>query len=390
MNTLKQEIIYRTPHWLFSAPGRAELSGNHTDHQHGRVLTAAVNLDVKAIVTRNEDSVIRVVSDGYPPCEISLNALAPLDYERGSSAALIRGIAAYFHAAGGSLSGFDAVLTSTVLPGRGLSSSAAFEVLIGTVLNTLFNDSRFSPIEIARAGQYAENVYYGKPCGLMDQMASSVGGIAAIDFVDPQHPLVDKLELDFSSFGYSLCLIDTGASHADLTELYAAIPQEMRCVSEMFGAEYLRDVQEQEFFSRLSELREQCGDRAVLRAMHFFAENKRVALQTEALRSGDFQRFLDLVKESGRSSWMLLQNVVTVGQNLHQEAAVALALAEHLLAGRGAVRIHGGGFGGTVLAFVPVDILEAFRCNVESVFGCGSCHTLSICNAGGILLEEIR
>ena len=390
MNTMKQDISSREPRWYFSAPGRIELSGNHTDHQHGKVLTAAINMDIKAVVARNDNNVIRIVSDGFPPCEVNLSDLAPRDSERGTSASLIRGVASYFREAVASLAGFDAALTSTVLPGRGLSSSAAFEVLIGTVINTLFYDGRASDPDIARAGQYAENNYYGKPCGLMDQMASSIGGIAAIDFADPDHPLVEKLELDFSVFGHSLCLIDTGASHAGLTDHYAAIPTEMRHVSLMFGADYLRDVQECIFYSRLAEVRERCGDRASLRAMHYFAENERVAQQTQALRMGDFPLFLNLVKESGRSSWMLLQNVIPDGQTARQEAAVALALAERLLAGRGAVRIHGGGFGGTVLAFVPNDILDDFRNDIEAVFGSCCCHVLSIRNTGGTLLEEIE
>ena len=390
--TLKQQFAdtYGRPaRYLFSAPGRTELSGNHTDHQLGRVLAGAVSLDTVAAVDRNDDGCIRVLSQGYPMCEIALDALEKRQEEEGSTAALIRGIAAGIRKRGAGLVGFDACVSSRVLSGSGLSSSAAFEVLIGTVLNQLC-DCGMTALEIAQLGQWAENVYFGKPCGLMDQTASSVGGIITIDFADEEHPQVEHLNFDFAACGHALCIIDSGADHADLTDEYAAIPRELGRVSAFFGQRHLRQVDEAEFYRRLPELRKAAGDRAVLRAMHIFDENRRVAQQVEALRQNDFQRFLELVTESGRSSWLLLQNIVPTGATEHQELAVALRLAERLLGGRGACRVHGGGFAGTIQAFVPNDLLEDFRAGMEAVLGEGSCHILSIRPEGGILLEEVK
>lgn len=374
--------------YVFSAPGRTEISGNHTDHQHGCVLAASVNLKTTALVTLNEAGIIRVISEGYAPVEVNVGDLSIHPEETNTTAALIRGVAAAFSQRGAKLGGFDASVSSTVLPGSGLSSSAAFEVLIGNILNTLFFESKLDAVEIARIGQYAENVYFGKPCGLMDQMASSVGGMVFIDFADPENPLVEKINFDFSATGYALCIIDTGADHADLTDEYAAIPQEIKAVCAFFGKEFLRDVAEDDFWKRLPALRAAVGDRPILRAIHVYNENRRVLMQKQALADGDFDTFLGLVRESGKSSWCLLQNVIPKGQTKHQEVALALALAEKLLNGEGACRVHGGGFAGTIQAFVPMNRLDAFKTGMEEALGAGKCHVLSIVPNGGMLESE--
>ena len=305
----------------FSAPGRTEIGGNHTDHQHGRVIAAAVDMETTAEVTLNGTNVIRVDSGGYKPVEIDLSDLKIREEEKNTTAALIRGVAAAFAQRGYKLAGFDAKVKSTVLPGSGLSSSAAFEVLIGRILNGLFADNAVSAIEIAQIGQYAENVFYGKPSGLMDQMASSVGGLVFIDFNDPKMPVVEKVDYDFAHSGYTLCTIDAGADHADLTDEYAAIPAEMKQVARFFGKEVLREVDEKEFYKEIAELRKETGDRAVLRAIHFFNENKRVQLQVRALRNDNFDAFLHYVNESGMASWTLLQNVIPAGYIEKQDIA---------------------------------------------------------------------
>jgi len=369
---------------LFSAPGRTEIGGNHTDHQHGCVLAAAVNLEITAQVTLINERFIRVSSEGYPPVEVSLDDLTFREEERNTTLALVRGIAAAFVARGCTLHGFEATVTSTVLPGSGLSSSAAFEILLGTIMNELFNGGHFSPAEIAMIGQWAENVYFGKPCGLMDQMASAVGGMVYIDFADPKNPVVEKLDFDFISSGHVLCILDSGASHADLTDNYAAIPVELNRISNYFGQSVLRDVPEERFWAELPRLRELAGDRGVLRAIHFYEENRRAGQEAQALRDGDFNRFLTLVRQSGQSSWMYLQNVIPAGAVAHQEMGVALALCHRLLGDRGAFRVHGGGFAGTVQAFVPTDLLSRFKSETEAVLGEGSCHVLSIRPEGGI------
>ena len=362
----------------FSAPGRTEIGGNHTDHQHGCVIAAAVDMETMAEVTLNGTNVIRVDSEGYRPVEIDLGDLNAKESERNTTAALIRGVAAAFAQRGYKLAGFDAKVKSTVLPGSGLSSSAAFEVLIGRILNGLFANNAVSAIEIAQIGQYAENVYYGKPLGLMDQMASSVGGLVFIDFNDPKMPVVEKVDYDFAHSGYTLCTIDSGADHADLTDEYAAMPIEMKKVAAFFGKEVLREVDEQEFYAKIAEIRKATGDRAVLRGIHFFNENRRVQMQVRALHNDNFDAFLNYVNESGRASWMLLQNVIPCGYAEHQDMAITLALCTKLLQGRGAVRIHGGGFAGTALAFVPNDSFEQFKAGVEAVLGEGHCHLLQI------------
>ena len=373
--------------YLFSAPGRTELGGNHTDHQRGCVLAAAVELETTAEVTLNGTDSIRVFSEGYAPVEVRLDDLRVHSGEENTTAALVRGVAAAFAERGAALQGFDAHVHSNVLPGSGLSSSAAFEVLMGTILNELFFDKSLSPAEVARIGQYAENVYFGKPCGLMDQMASAVGGMVFIDFQYPACPIVERIDFDLAAAGYALCIIDSGADHADLTAEYAAIPGEMKQICNYFGKEVLRQVEKGDFFAALPQLRGRVPDRAVLRAIHFYHENDRVERQVQALRMGDVEEFLHLVRQSGRSSWMYLQNITPAGAVEQQAVAVALALCEELLDGRGACRVHGGGFAGTVQAFVPLDMLEHFRTGVEAVLGEGKCHVLSLRSAGGVRVK---
>ena len=371
---------------LYSAPGRTEIGGNHTDHQHGRVLAGSVNIDMIAAAAPNDKNQLRVQSEGYDLCVIDLNDLEARKEEENTTAALLRGECAAFTQRGAKLAGLDIYISSNVPKGSGVSSSAAFEVLIGVILNDCFMAEKVSPIAIAQIGQWAENVYFGKPCGLMDQMASSVGGLVFIDFADPAHPAVRQAAFDFAHCGYTLCTLDSGADHADLTDEYAAIPEEMRRVACVFGKDVLREVDEAEFYAKLKSAREAAGDRAVLRAMHFFDENRRVQQQVQALERDDFEGFLAGVRDSGRSSWMLLQNVIPTGSREHQQMALALAACEKQLAGRGACRIHGGGFAGTLLAFVPNDALTSFRANMEALLGEGRCHVLSIRQAGGVRL----
>ena len=379
-----REAFGGEPERYFSAPGRTEIGGNHTDHQRGRVLAAAVNLDTLAAVRVNGTGTIRILSQGYPMSVVELNQLEPQAEEVNTTPALIRGVAARFVQLGCQVEGFDAYCTSTVLPGSGLSSSAAYEVLIGTIINHLFFDGRVSQPEIAQIGQYAENVFFGKPCGLMDQTASAVGNLVSIDFFDKDKPVITPVDFDFSACGHALCIIDTRASHADLTDEYAAIPGEIKKVCAHFGKEVLTQIDEQEFYAAIPALRKSCGDRAVLRCVHFYQDNARVPRQVAALQSGDFDTFLKLISESGHSSWMYLQNVIPAGYKEHQDVAVSLALCEHYLQGRGAFRVHGGGFAGTVQAFVPFDLLDSFRAGVDAALGAGACHVLSIRPQGGV------
>ena len=372
------------PERYFSAPGRTEIGGNHTDHQRGRVLAAAVNLDTQAAVRRNGSDVIRIQSQGYPLCQVDLKVLTPQSDEINGTASLIRGVAARFVELGCEVEGFDAYVESTVLPGSGLSSSAAFEVLVGTIINGMFFGGKVSAPEIAMIGQYAENVFFGKPCGLMDQTASSVGGLVTIDFFKKDEPVIRSVDFDFSACGHALCIIDSRASHADLTDEYAAIPGELKEICAHFGKDVLTQIDVNDFYAAIPALREKCGDRAVMRAIHFYQENERVPQQVAALEQGDFNKFLALVKESGFSSYMYLQNVIPAGRTRNQEMAIALGLCERYLAGRGAYRVHGGGFAGTVQAFVPFDLLESFRAGIDGVLGEGACHVLSIRPQGGV------
>lgn len=371
---------------LFSAPGRTEVGGNHTDHNHGKVLAASVDLDTVAAAAKRDDSVIVEKSFNFDALEVDISDLNIHTEEFGKSSGLIRGMCAGFVEYGYKIGGFNAASMSRVLSGSGLSSSAAYEVLIGTILNHLYNDGKVSAVDIAKIAQFAENKYFGKPCGLMDQMASSVGSFITIDFKDPSEPIIKKVNFDFASCGHALCIIDTGGDHADLTDDYAAVRGEMEQAAEVFGKNVLRDVDETEFMRNISLVREKVNDRAVLRAMHFYAENKRAEAEVKALESGDFDAFKELVTESGRSSYMYNQNVFTTKDVAHQGVSLALAMCEYLLKGKGTWRVHGGGFAGTVQAFVPVDMLDDFCEKIEAVFSKGSCHVLSIRPFGGIKL----
>ena len=383
-----QAAFAAMPDRFFSAPGRVEIGGNHTDHQRGHVLAAAIHLDTVAAVKVQNSHQIRIQSAGYPLCVVDLQRLKPIPGDLHTTAALVRGVVARFVQLGCHVGGFDAYVTSTVLPGSGLSSSAAFEVLLGTILNGLFGDGKWTGLEIAMAGQYAEQVHFGKPCGLMDQMASAVGSLVTMDFLDPQKPVVRPVAFDFSACDHALCIVDSGATHAGLTEEYAAITQALTLLCGFFKKKGLRQVPETEFYAALPTLRHLFGDRAVLRAIHFYQEDKRVLEQVAALEAGDFGQFLKLVKQSGYSSYMYLQNIIPAGAIAHQEMGIALALCEHYLAGRGAYRVHGGGFAGTILAIVPLDRLESFQSGIHDALGQGACHILSIRPWGGIEILE--
>ncbi len=375
------------PEALFSAPGRTELGGNHTDHQHGRVLAASVDMDILSAVRPNESGLIRVQSEGYPLITVELSRLTPQSGEENTSTALIRGVCAKMAELGCELAGkgLDAYMISDVLGGSGLSSSAAFEVLVGTILNDLFFGGKCSAVEIAQIGQYAENVFFGKPCGLMDQAASSVGGVVFIDFKEPAHPVVERVDYDFSRSGYTLCIVDTRSSHGDLTDDYAAITREMGAVAAHFGKTVLREVKWADFRAALPALRRECGDRAVLRALHFFEDDRRAAKEAAALKNGDFEFFLVLVEQSGLSSALHLQNTWSIHDPAQQAVPLALAEAESLL-DRGAVRVHGGGFAGTIQAWVPNEELTGFKAGMEALLGEGSCHVLRIRPVGGVRL----
>ncbi|MFR7987257.1 MAG: galactokinase [Anaerotignum lactatifermentans] len=374
---------------FFSAPGRTEIGGNHTDHQHGCVLAAAVDLDIFGAAAKNDSRIIRIFSEGYGMEEISLDDLEVKKEEINTTASLIRGVASKITQMGYTLGGLDMYTVSNVLKGSGISSSAAYEVLVGTVINALYCENKLTPVEIAQIGKYAENVYFGKMSGLMDQTASSVGGVVAIDFRDNANPVVRKLDFDFTKAGYALCIIDSGADHADLSDEYSAIPMEMRQVAVHFGKEVLREVALADFLTDMAAVREKAGDRATLRAYHFLKDNQRAIDEAAALEAGDFDKFLSLVKESGYSSFMYLQNVYVSGSVQHQEVAYALAACEAALAGKGAYRVHGGGFAGTIQAFVPQEMLAGFVEQMENAVGKGRCHVLSIRPAGGTELMKV-
>lgn len=368
---------------IYSTPGRSEVCGNHTDHQHGEVLAAAINLDIIAVVAK-DDTKIKILSDDYDIEAIHIDDLTLRENEKESSEGLIRGILARFQQLQYKIGGFVGYMTSDVLQGSGLSSSAAFEVMIGTILSGMYNDMKVDPVTIAKIGQYSENVYFGKPCGLMDQCACSVGSLIHIDFKDNENPIVEKINVDFPRFHHSLCIVDVHASHADLTEDYASIPEELKEVDHFFHQEYLRDVDEKEFYEHLTEVREAVNDRAVLRAIHVFKENKRVQQAVQSLKQEDFDTFKTIVKASGESSFKYLQNIYSnhyVGQ---QAVSLALALSEDLLGAHGVCRVHGGGFAGTIQAFVEDDYVEAYKQGIEKYFGEGSCHILKIRKYGGM------
>ena len=368
---------------FFSAPGRTEVCGNHTDHNHGCVLAAAINLDAVACAEKTDNGVIRIKSENYPGDTVDLSVLTPQEKEREKSVSLVRGVAARFVQLGYRVGGLNAVTVNNVLKGSGMSSSASFEVLVGTLLNYLYNDGRISPVEIAKIAQYAENEFFGKPCGLMDQMACSVGGFVEIDFADPAAPVITPVDFDFASCGHALCIVDTRADHADLTFEYAAIRQEMEAVAGFFGKSCLRETSEADVMANLAAIREKLGERPLLRAMHFYAENRRVEAEAAALKKGDFEAFKALTIASGYSSYMYNQNVFAASMPQSQPVALALALSQRILEGRGAWRVHGGGFAGTIQAFVPGDLLDAYKAQTEALFGAGSCYVLNIRPFGG-------
>ena len=369
---------------IFSAPGRTEIGGNHTDHQHGAVVAGGLNLDVVGVAKLNGTKEIRVLSEGYPMSVVNISELKPYEAEYGSSEALIRGVATKFAEMGYEIAGFDAYAVSNVLKGSGMSSSAAYEVFLGNIINNLFANGEVNAVEIAKIGQYAENVYFGKPCGLLDQMASSVSGMVFMDFADVKKPFVEKIDFDFAKTKHALCIVDTGADHSDLTDEYAAITVEMRKVANFFGKDFLNEVTKEEFMAKIKDIR--CAindDRAVLRAYHYYNETQRAKEEAEALKSGDFEKFLKIVKKSGLSSYMYLQNVFASSVPNAQAVSLSLALCDEILGDRGAYRVHGGGFAGTIQAFVPYDLLDEFKTRIEAVLGEGMCHVLSIRPVGG-------
>lgn len=369
---------------IFSAPGRSEIGGNHTDHQGGEVIATAIHLDAIAVVSPTEDNTVTVVSKGHGTTEFTLTRLEKKDDECGQTISLIKGVISGIQNRGYKVGGFRAYVTSDVLSGSGLSSSAAFEILIGAILNGLYNDMKIAPVELAMVGQYAENEYFGKPCGLMDQMACSVGNIIHINFADAENPEIEKAEVDFGEFGYRICITDTKGSHADLTDEYAAVPSEMRQVAHFFGKELLKDVSEEEVLLNIKEIREKTSDRAVLRAIHYLEENERVKKEITALKNSDMKEFLKVYKASGDSSYKYLQNVYTSKDVMHQNMSIALAVSEVTLKENGISRVHGGGFAGTIQAFVKNEFVNEYKKQMEAVFGEESCLVLSVRKYGGI------
>ena len=369
---------------IVSAPGRTEVGGNHTDHQHGQVLAASINDDDLAIVSKNNTGKVTVKSEGYDTITFPINDIKKADSEEGTSLALIKGVIAGVQDRGYEIGGFDAYITSDVLIGAGLSSSAAFETLIGTIVSGLFNGMQIDPVTIAKAGQKAENEFFGKPCGLMDQMACSVGNMVHIDFKDPADPVIEKIDFDFEQTGYSLCITDTKGSHSDLTHEYAAVPSEMKDIAKLLGHDVLRPVSLDDILNNITDLRAQAGDRAVLRAIHFVEENERVGKGVNALKNNDLQEFLAAVKASGNSSFKYLQNVYTSSDVKNQNVSVALAVSDAILGDNECSRVHGGGFAGTIQAFVKNGNTDKYKNAMDKIFGEGSCRILKIRKYGGI------
>ncbi len=368
---------------ITSAPGRTEVCGNHTDHNNGRVLAASVNLDAVAVAAKNDEGIVRVKSDGHAMNVVDVNELLPDESEFGRSTAMVRGVCAKIQGLGYKIGGLDCVTASDVIGGSGLSSSAAFEVLLGSTLSYLYNDGVIGAVEIAKTAQYAENVFFGKPCGLLDQMASSVGTFVTIDFESTENPKIKKVDFDFSKSGHSLCIVDTGGSHSDLTDDYAAVRAEMESVANALGADVLRQIDYSDFKAAVPSLLGRVSDRALLRAFHFYRENVRVEKAVAALENGNFDEFKRVINESGRSSYMFNQNVFTPKNPAEQKLSLALCISEEVLGINGAYRVHGGGFAGTIQAFVPNELLEQYKTEMESVFGKGSCHVLIIRPVGG-------
>lgn len=378
----KYESLYGTGNIeIYSVPGRSEICGNHTDHQHGKVLAGAINLDMIAVVSKSNN--IKILSDDLDVDSIDINKVEKINNEEGTSLSLIKGIVSKYKEYGYKVGGFNAFITSDVLQGSGLSSSAAFEVMIGTILSGLYNNMSIDPVEIAKIGQYSENVYFGKPCGLMDQCACSVGSLINIDFINPNTPKVRKIDVDFSEFKHSLCIVDVHASHADLTLDYASIPNEMKEVSKFFNKEYLVEVDEELFYQSIPELRKVLNDRCILRAIHLFDENKRVDGIVDALNNHDFNQFKAIIEASGESSYKYLQNVFSCLYPQNQALSLALVLSKKILKDHGVCRVHGGGFAGTMQAFVEDDYVNTYKQEIEKYFGKDSCHVLKIRKYGG-------
>ena len=377
---------------FFSTPGRTEIGGNHTDHNHGRVLAASINLDSVALAAHTGSNVVTVFSEGYEkPFMVDLGDLSVNENEKGTTQALIRGVAAGLADRGYKVGGFNAVIASDVLPGSGLSSSASIEVLMGTIFNTLFNDNKIPAETLAKNGQFAENVYFGKPCGLMDQMACAVGGIVSIDFKNPASPVTEKIDFDLDEQGYSLIIVNTKGNHEDLTDDYAAIPAEMKAVAAEFNKSVCREISMEELLTKINILREKYGDRAVLRAFHFITENERVMHQVKSLKENKFNEFLSLINDSGDSSFKWLQNIFTVNNVREQGISLALALSDYYIKqiGEGACRVHGGGFAGTIQVFLPKNSVDAYRKLIEPVFGHDSVYNLNIRKIGSVESEAL-
>ena len=372
---------------ILSVPGRSEIIGNHTDHNRGKVLAGAIDRDIIAVVSKNSDGIIRFHSEGYTPDVVNvLDTHTADNFEKYTSAALIGGVVNGFEGRGYAVGGFDCYSNTEVLKGSGISSSAAYEVMIGNILNHLYNGGRIDNKELAHIAQYAENKFFGKPCGLMDQMACAVGGFVYIDFADAQHPVVEPISFAIGDKGYALSIVNTGGNHADLNEDYASVPREMRAVAAAFGRDALRGVTEADILPLIPTLRETLGDRAILRALHFLRENDRVTCAADALKNGDVDTFLHTVKESGRSSFEYLQNVYTNINVKEQGLSLALCLTDGFLGGEGAFRVHGGGFAGTVQVFLPKSRHAAYNAYINSVFGEGAAMTLNIRPVGAVRL----
>lgn len=382
-----EEVYAKDDVELFSSPGRTEIGGNHTDHQLGRVLAGAVNLDNIAVAAKNDSDLIRIKSEGYPEFQVDLNKLVIDEDQFYTSGSIVSGICARLKELGYQVGGFDACIEGRVPAGSGLSSSASFEVLIGAILSHLFNNGNLDPVENAIIGQWSENNYFGKPCGLMDQTACSVGGFITIDFEDPAKPIVKALDFDFQKSGYALVITDTGGNHADLNDEYASLPIEMKSVAKELGKEVLRQVSMEDVVKISPEIREKVGDRAILRSIHFQRDNARVVDQVEALENNDFESFLKMVVESGYSSYMYNQNIYPVTNVEEQGVSLALALSDLVLNGKGAWRVHGGGFAGTIQAFVPENLVDEYVSTLEHVFGEGKCHKLFIRSEGSVKVE---